>query len=52
MKKKIMSSKDHKDFLNKIEDRSVTTSATVDNDGVDTWENPRKKSVQKPKEKV
>ena len=54
MKKKILSSKDQKDFLNKIEDRSVTTSATVDNNGteLDTWEKPRKKSVQKPKEKV
>ena len=54
MKKKLLSSKDHTDFLSKIEGRSVTTLATVGNDGteLDTWEKPRKRSVQKPKEKV
>ena len=54
MKKKLLSSKDPTDFLSKIERRSVTTLATVGNDGteLDTWEKPRKRSVQKPEEKV
>ena len=56
MEKKLLSSKDHEHFLDKIEGRTrgVKTSTSVGNDGTElnTWKEQRNKSVQKPKESV